>query len=158
MSEQTERLLSISETQAALSSLPEQMATNHDQAIAVTRYGRPLLAILPYEHYEQLKTLQGTLHALTDDPNRQRALMQAVDLMVGIEEMEQGEEGVDLSEIEAEWDAQAERERRETELVLGEVKALLMGAVAADPAHADEWDTRRAAALTHIDLLLRREE
>lgn len=162
MSEQAERFLSISEAQATMSSLPEQMRANSDKAIAVTRYGRPVLALLPYERYEEIvgrvNELQRTLQALTDNPAQQQALIQAVNLMIGIEEAEAGEEGISLDEMEAELEAQAAAEQRETDLVLGEAKALLKGAVAADPGHADEWDTRRAAVFTHIDLLLKREE
>jgi PHD/YefM family antitoxin component YafN of YafNO toxin-antitoxin module len=161
MDKGNERLLSISEAQATMSSLPEQMRVNSDQAIAVTRYGRPVLAVLPYERYQeivrQVESLQRTLHALTDDPDQQRALIQAVDLLTGIEEAEYGE-GVSMDEIERELDEAAAAERRETDLILGEAATLLRGAVAADPSQADEWDRRRAAVLTHIGLLLQREE
>ena len=45
--------LPITEARDALTSLPDQLSASHD-AIAVTRRGKPVLAILTWEEYEAL--------------------------------------------------------------------------------------------------------
>lgn len=62
-----------------LTSLPEQLSVSHE-AVAVTRRGKPVLAILPWEEYEAIVE---TLEILSDE-DLMRALRQ------GIREARQG--------------------------------------------------------------------
>ena len=71
-----DKTLSIIEAREQLTRLPEQFeqeagaAASHE-AITVTRHGKPVLAILPFESYqslvEMLETLQETLEVLQDE-------------------------------------------------------------------------------------------
>lgn len=72
-----ERILSISEAQSQITRLPEELA-ERDEAIAVTRHGKPVLAIMPYVTYksllgkisaliEQVESLQETMEILQDE-------------------------------------------------------------------------------------------
>src|SRR2546426_12698798 len=67
MSEQT---LSISEAQKELTRLPEQFEEGQE-AVTVTRYGKPVMAILPYDTYksllEAIDALLETLELLKDE-------------------------------------------------------------------------------------------
>ncbi len=62
--------LSISEAQRELTRLPEQFE-EESEAVTVTRYGKPIMAILPYDTYksllEALEALQETLEVLHDE-------------------------------------------------------------------------------------------
>ena len=66
MAEQT---LSISEAQRELTSLPEKFEEGLE-AVTVTRYGKPVMAILPHESYRELReaidSLLETLEILQD--------------------------------------------------------------------------------------------
>lgn len=73
----TEHTLSISEAQRELTRLPDQFSEQND-AFTVTRYGKPVLAILPFDTYqtmretisalqEKIQALQETLEILQDD-------------------------------------------------------------------------------------------
>jgi len=65
----TEHILSISEAQRELTSLPERF-DEELETVTVTRYGKPVMSILPYESYQTLKetidSLLETLEILQD--------------------------------------------------------------------------------------------
>ncbi len=70
-----EKLFSIAEARRALNKLPEHFAEHPDtSAVAVTRRGRPVLAVLPWDHYEALVE---TLEVLGDEAQT-NALRQAI--------------------------------------------------------------------------------
>src|SRR6266702_843531 len=66
----TEHTLSISEAQRELTRLPEQFE-EESEAVTVTRYGKPVMAILPYNTYksllETLESLIETIEILQDE-------------------------------------------------------------------------------------------
>lgn len=73
----SEHTLSISEAQKELTRLPDQLAEGPN-TVTVTRYSKPVLAILPFNTYksmletieslqEALETLQETLEILRDE-------------------------------------------------------------------------------------------
>ncbi len=66
----TEHTLSISEAQKELTRLPEQFEEG-SEAVTVTRYGKPVMTILPYNTYksllEAIEALQETLEILRDE-------------------------------------------------------------------------------------------
>jgi prevent-host-death family protein len=55
--------LTITEARKGLLDLPERLARHPERAISVTRHGRPVLAILPWELYESIVE---TLEILAD--------------------------------------------------------------------------------------------
>ena len=68
-----ERTISISEAQNKITQLPEQFAED-PEAVTVTRHGKPVMTILPYETYqriqealETLESLQETLEIIQDE-------------------------------------------------------------------------------------------
>ncbi len=83
----TEHTLSISEAQRELTRLPEQFE-EESEAVTVTRYGKPVMAILPYNTYksllETLEALQETLEIMHDEE-----LMAA--FREGVEALQKGE-------------------------------------------------------------------
>jgi antitoxin YefM len=84
--------LPITEARYELTSLPEKMAEDPG-AIAVTRRGRPVLAIMPWEFYESLvETLE-----IMGDQEMMAALRQ------GIQEMQEGK-GVPWEEVREQFD------------------------------------------------------
>ena len=82
-----ERIMSISEVQDIFPYLPEQFDRNLE-LITVTRDGKPVMTILPYDVYQSLldnlESLEETLEIMQDEE-----LMAA--LREGIEAMERGE-------------------------------------------------------------------
>jgi prevent-host-death family protein len=64
-----EHILPISEAQKELTRLPEQFE-EESEAVTVTRYGKPVMAILPYNTYksllETIEVLQETIEILQD--------------------------------------------------------------------------------------------
>ncbi len=73
----TKHTLSISEAQKELTRLPERLLEEED-TITVTRYGKPIMAILPFNTYrtmqdtidilqEKIQALQETLEILQDE-------------------------------------------------------------------------------------------
>ena len=66
----SEHILSISEAQKELTRLPEQFEEGQE-AVTVTRYGKPVMAILPYDTYksllEAIDALLETLEILKDE-------------------------------------------------------------------------------------------
>jgi len=66
----SEQILSISEAQKELTRLPEQFEEG-SEAVTVTRYGKPVMAILPYNTYksllEAIDALLETLEILKDE-------------------------------------------------------------------------------------------
>lgn len=70
-----EKLYSIAEARRVLNKLPERFAEDPDtSAVAVTRRGRPVLAVLSWDHYEALVE---TLEVLGDEAQTS-ALRQAI--------------------------------------------------------------------------------
>ena len=55
--------LTITEARQALLDLPERLAKAPDKAVSITRHGRPVLAVMPWELYESLVE---TLDVLSD--------------------------------------------------------------------------------------------
>jgi PHD/YefM family antitoxin component YafN of YafNO toxin-antitoxin module len=55
--------LTITEARRALPDLPERLAKAPDKAVSITRRGRPVLALLPWELYE---SIIATLNVLAD--------------------------------------------------------------------------------------------
>jgi PHD/YefM family antitoxin component YafN of YafNO toxin-antitoxin module len=86
MSDIKERSLSISEAQREITSLPEQFTEPLEAAI-VTRYGKKVMAILPYPAYKALldyiESLEETLEIMSD-PEAMAAFRQ------GVQDIEQG--------------------------------------------------------------------
>jgi PHD/YefM family antitoxin component YafN of YafNO toxin-antitoxin module len=82
-----ETILSISEAQREITSLPDRF-TEPLEATIVTRYGKKVMAILPYYTYkallETMESLQETLEIMSD-PETMAALRE------GIQAMERGE-------------------------------------------------------------------
>ena len=66
----SEHILSISEAQKELTRLPEQFEEG-SEAVTVTRYGKPVMTILPYATYksllEAIDALLETLEILKDE-------------------------------------------------------------------------------------------
>lgn len=64
-----EQTLSISEVQKEITRLPDQFA-QEPGTITVTRYGKPVMAILPFEEYKEMQEtivkLQETVEALQE--------------------------------------------------------------------------------------------
>jgi antitoxin YefM len=67
--------LTISEARKALLDLPEKLARTPGRAATVTRRGRPVLAILPWEFYESIVE---TLEVL-GDPDMVTALRESLE-------------------------------------------------------------------------------
>lgn len=66
--------LTISEARKALLDLPEKLARMPDRAVTITRRGRPVLAILPWEFYESIvETLE-----ILGDPEMVPALRESL--------------------------------------------------------------------------------
>ena len=67
--------LSIAEARNRLTQLPDEFAKNtDDKAVTVTRHGRPVLAIMPYELYDSIvETLE-----IMSDPELMSALRQSL--------------------------------------------------------------------------------
>lgn len=65
----SEQILSISEAQKKLTRLSEQFE-EEPEAVTVTRYGKPVMTILPYNTYksllEAIEALQETIEILQD--------------------------------------------------------------------------------------------
>lgn len=101
-----ETTLSISEAQREITSLPDRF-TGELEATIVTRYGKKVLAILPYHTYkallETIESLQETLEIMKDPE-----LM--AELRESIQEMEQGKT-VAWEDVKKELEKQDEMER-----------------------------------------------
>ena len=78
--------LTISEARKALLDLPERLARTPERAVTITRRGRPVLAILPWEFYESIvETLEilgdpdmvAALRASLEDVKRGRVVSNA---------------------------------------------------------------------------------
>lgn len=67
--------LTISEARKALLNLPEKLARTPERAVAITRRGQPVLAVLPWEFYESIVE---TLDSL-GDPELVRALHESLE-------------------------------------------------------------------------------
>jgi antitoxin YefM len=66
--------LTITEARQALLNLPEQLAKAPDKAVSITRRGRPVLALLPWDLYESIiETLE-----VLGDPETTAALRESL--------------------------------------------------------------------------------
>ena len=70
-----ERTISIAEARNKLTQLPEEFAENvQDGAVTVTRHGKPVLAIMPYDLFDSIKeTLE-----IMGDPELMVVLRQSI--------------------------------------------------------------------------------
>ena len=66
--------LTITQARKALLDLPERLQKSSEKALEVTRHGRPVLAVLPWEFYESLVE---SLEVLSD-PEMANALRESV--------------------------------------------------------------------------------
>jgi antitoxin YefM len=67
--------LTITEARQALLNLPEQLAKAPDKAVSITRRGRPVLALLPWNLYESIiETLE-----VLGDPETTAALRESLE-------------------------------------------------------------------------------
>jgi antitoxin YefM len=84
---QVEHTMSISEVQDKITRLPEQFAED-PEAVTVTRHGKPVMAILPFNEYQSLvdtvESLMETIEILQD-----KELMAA--FREGVAALERGE-------------------------------------------------------------------
>ncbi len=85
----TEQTISISEAKNKLTHLPEQFAED-PIAVTVTRHGKPVMTILPYETYKKFQEVLETIESLQETLE----IMQDEELMVafrqGIQELAEG--------------------------------------------------------------------
>jgi prevent-host-death family protein len=96
-----EQTLSISEAQKEITRLPDQFA-QEPGTITVTRYGKPVMAILPFEEYKKMQEtilkLQETVEALQETIE----IMKDDELMAsfrrGVHELEDGK-GEELDDV-----------------------------------------------------------
>ena len=69
--------LTITKARHALLDLPERLAKTPDKAVSITRRGRPVLALLPWELYESLietlEVLSDPAHAQAIPPGARRS-------------------------------------------------------------------------------------
>lgn len=86
----TEHTISISEAQSKITRLPEQFDED-PEAVTVTRHGKPVMAILPYNEYKEYKKLRETIDSLLETLE----IMQDEELMAtfreGVKALEKGE-------------------------------------------------------------------
>ena len=67
--------LTITEARQALLDLPERLAKASDKTVSITRHGRPVLAVLPWELYESIiETLE-----ILGDPEAMAALQSSLE-------------------------------------------------------------------------------
>jgi len=85
-----EYTLSISEAQSKITQLPEQFAED-PEVVTVTRHGKPVMAILPYETYRRIQEALETIESLQETLE----IMQDEELMAafreGVKALERGE-------------------------------------------------------------------
>lgn len=89
-----EHILSISEAQNKIIRLPEQF-DDDPEAVTITRHGKPVMAILPFEAYQSLLIRLETALEKLESLEETLEIMQDEELMAslrgGIEAMERGE-------------------------------------------------------------------
>ncbi len=90
----TEHMLSISEAQSKITRLPEQF-DDDPEAVTITRHGKPVMAILPFETYQSLLTRLETALEKVESMEETMEIMQDEELMAsfreGVEQLERGE-------------------------------------------------------------------
>jgi PHD/YefM family antitoxin component YafN of YafNO toxin-antitoxin module len=93
----TEKTLSISEAQRELTSLPEKFEEGLD-AISVTRYGKPVMAIVSHESYLKIQEMREIIDSLLETLE----ILQDKELMAsfreGVRELNEGK-GQPLDEV-----------------------------------------------------------
>jgi prevent-host-death family protein len=86
--------ITISELQSKATQLPEQFSDD-PEAITVTRHGKPVMAILPFEDYQQLRKRVDTLIEQLEGMQETLEIMQDEELMAafreGVEALQRGE-------------------------------------------------------------------
>jgi PHD/YefM family antitoxin component YafN of YafNO toxin-antitoxin module len=89
----SEQILSISDAQKELTRLPDQFE-QEPEAITITRYGKPVMAILPFEAYthllktinrlqEEVESLQETLEIVQDEETMEAFRESVEDIKAG---------------------------------------------------------------------------
>jgi len=68
-------ILTITQARKALLDLPERLRKSPDKALEITKHGRPVLAVLPWELYESLVE---SLEVLSD-PDMANALRESLE-------------------------------------------------------------------------------
>ena len=90
----TEHMLSISEAQNKITRLPEQF-DDDPEAVTITRHGKPVMAILPFETYQSLLARLETALEKIESMEETMEIMQDEELMAsfreGVAELERGE-------------------------------------------------------------------
>lgn len=89
-----EHILSISEAQSKITRLPEQFDVD-PEAVTITRHGKPVMAILPFETYQSLLARLETALEKVESMEETMEIMQDEELMAsfreGVEQLERGE-------------------------------------------------------------------
>ena len=90
----TEYMLSISEAQREMTRIPDQF-TGEFQSITVTRYGKPVLSILPYHvHKDLLEGLQTSREQITMLQAKIESLQETLEVLQDDDLMEAIRQGV----------------------------------------------------------------
>lgn len=86
--------ITISELQSKATQLPEQFYDD-PEAVTVTRHGKPVMAILPFEDYQQLRQRVDTLIEQLEGMEETLEIMHDEELMAafreGVEALKRGE-------------------------------------------------------------------
>lgn len=89
-----EHMLSISEAQSKITRLPEQF-DDDPEAVTITRHGKPVMAILPFNTYQSLLARLETALEKLESLEETIEIMQDEELMAafreGVEALEKGE-------------------------------------------------------------------
>lgn len=90
----TEHMLSISEAQREMTRIPDQL-TGDLQSITVTRYGKPVLSILPYHvHKDLLEDLQVSREQITLLQAKIESLQETLEVLQDDDLMEAIRQGI----------------------------------------------------------------
>jgi len=90
----TEDMLSISEAQREMTRIPDQL-TGELQSITVTRYGKPVLSILPYHvHKSLLEEIQTFKEEITTLQTKIESLQETLEVLRDDDLMEAIRQGV----------------------------------------------------------------
>lgn len=88
-----EHTITISELQSKATQLPEQFSDD-PEAVTVTRHGKPVMAILPFEDYQQLRQRVDVLIEQLEGMQETLEIMQDEELMAafrrGVQELAEG--------------------------------------------------------------------
>jgi PHD/YefM family antitoxin component YafN of YafNO toxin-antitoxin module len=89
----TKHTLSISEAQKELTRLPDRLLEEAD-TVTVTRYGKPVMAILPFDAYQAMRSTIETLQEKIQALQETLEILQDKELMAafrrGLQDIEEG--------------------------------------------------------------------